>query len=243
MKRTGRVGMAVAWLLPFVVLVPAPAAERSPYQSVGLHEVRYLTLDNGLRVLLKRRGEAPSVSLRVSVGVGNDHLPCRLREAPHFLEHLLFTGTATYDESLDVLGHIHGKSGTLEHLLDRLGYDERGGHPGALALYPQNVADYRQGGDDPARDAALAAERVRWWENHADGIPAWSVTTGRASPTCPASTPTSTGRISSWASRCTAGWARAATSTAWISASPAAPSSATVAPRVPLPAVGAARTA
>ncbi len=102
--------------LPFRALVtalcllcgPSFAHEFSPR---GLYEIEHRVLDNGLRVVLKPRGDARQVSIRVNVGVGHLDFPCGRRETPHFLEHLLFTGTAQHDEpTLEAL--VRGWGGT-----------------------------------------------------------------------------------------------------------------------------------
>lgn len=81
------------------------------YTPPGLYEVEYYQLPNGLRVLLKERHQARSVSYRVVVNVGLADYPCGLKETPHFLEHLLFNGTSVYTETeLDDLVEEHGGS-------------------------------------------------------------------------------------------------------------------------------------
>ncbi len=81
------------------------------YTPPGLYEVEYYQLPNGLHVLLKERHQARSVSYRVVVNVGQADYPCGLKETPHFLEHLLFTGTSVYTEpELDDLVEEHGGS-------------------------------------------------------------------------------------------------------------------------------------
>jgi len=81
------------------------------YTPPGLYDVEYYQLPNGLRVLLKERHQARSVSYRVVVNVGQADYPCGQKEIPHFLEHLLFNGTSMYTESeLDDLVEEHGGS-------------------------------------------------------------------------------------------------------------------------------------
>lgn len=86
--------------------MPAMASEYTP---VGLYDIEYYQLSNGLRVLLKERHEARTVSFRVVVNTGTADFPCGRKETPHFLEHLLFTGTTQHTESqLDDLIEEHG---------------------------------------------------------------------------------------------------------------------------------------
>ena len=71
----------------------------SDYSPPGLYDVEHLTLDNGIDVILKPRHGAHTFSMRVWVGVGTQDFACERQETPHFLEHLLFTGTSKYSEA------------------------------------------------------------------------------------------------------------------------------------------------
>ncbi|HUS84951.1 MAG TPA: pitrilysin family protein [Anaerolineales bacterium] len=94
-----------------MALVPCSQLMAGEYTPPGLYDVKYYQLPNGLRVLLKERHQARSVSYRVVVNVGQADYPCGRKETPHFLEHLLFTGTSAYTESeLDDLVEEHGGS-------------------------------------------------------------------------------------------------------------------------------------
>ena len=55
---------------------------------------RVTTLDSGLRVITLEMPAMDSVSLGIWVGVGGRHEKRRLNGVSHFLEHLLFKGTA-----------------------------------------------------------------------------------------------------------------------------------------------------
>ena len=69
---------------------PAGAThETGPEPSIEI-----TTLANGLRVITERMPEATSVSVGFYVGVGSRDEPEALSGASHFLEHLLFKGTA-----------------------------------------------------------------------------------------------------------------------------------------------------
>jgi predicted Zn-dependent peptidase len=85
------------------------AALAGEYTPPGLYEVDYYRLPNQMHVLLKERHQARSVSYRVAVNLGMADYPCGRQETPHFLEHLLFTGTSMHTESeLDDLIEGHG---------------------------------------------------------------------------------------------------------------------------------------
>ena len=100
--------LVAALLIVAVLSSPALAGEYTP---PGLYDVEYYQLPNQMRVLLKERHQARSVSYRVIVNVGMADYPCGRKETPHFLEHLLFTGTSSHAESeLDDLIEGHGGS-------------------------------------------------------------------------------------------------------------------------------------
>lgn len=81
------------------LLLIAPGVSANVFSPRGLYTVQHHVLDNGLRVVLKPRGDARNVAIRVMVGVGQSDFPCGRQEVPHFLEHLLFTGTDAHDEA------------------------------------------------------------------------------------------------------------------------------------------------
>ena len=95
----------------FVIFLVSPGTKASEYSPPGLYEFEHLTLDNGLDVILKHRSGAHTLSLRLWVGVGTQDFDCEYQETPHFLEHLLFTGTSRYSEAeLEHLVADHGGS-------------------------------------------------------------------------------------------------------------------------------------
>lgn len=72
-------------------------------------EVRRTVLDNGLRIVTERMPEARSVTVGVWAGVGGRDEPSALAGASHFLEHLVFKGTARRSakeiaQSVDAVG-------------------------------------------------------------------------------------------------------------------------------------------
>lgn len=86
--------LAIA-LMALLIMDDASAGR---YSAPGLYEVKQTVLDNGLRVITKQRDVSRNVSILLNVNVGFDHFVCAKRETPHFLEHLLFTGTRSHDE-------------------------------------------------------------------------------------------------------------------------------------------------
>jgi len=79
------------------------------YSQPGFYTPEVLKLANGLTVILKQRGEAPNVSLRLVVGIGHDDFPKGTKQTAHMLEHLLYMGTSRYNETeIDRLVQDHG---------------------------------------------------------------------------------------------------------------------------------------
>jgi predicted Zn-dependent peptidase len=73
--------------------VPGPAlSEGGDPEDIGR-----TTLPNGIRVVTERMAHARSVALGIWVGIGGRDEPPALSGASHFLEHLLFKGTAERD--------------------------------------------------------------------------------------------------------------------------------------------------
>jgi predicted Zn-dependent peptidase len=104
-----RIAALAALLLVAAPLEIAQAAGR--FSPPGLYDPEVYRLANGLQVVLRPRSGARSVAIRVVVGVGTSNYPCRAQEVPHFLEHLLFSGTPSHsEEELDALIASHGGS-------------------------------------------------------------------------------------------------------------------------------------
>ena len=84
------------------------AVEKSPSDS---KEYEYLTLDNGLKVLLISDAEAEfsAASLDVFVGSGSD--PDDRPGLAHFLEHMLFLGTEKYPDPAEYQQYIKENAG------------------------------------------------------------------------------------------------------------------------------------
>lgn len=81
------------------------------FSPPGLYEPAVYRLENGLQVVLAPREGARSVAIRAVVGLGTENFPCPKQETPHFLEHLMFTGTSQYsEEELELLVASHGGS-------------------------------------------------------------------------------------------------------------------------------------
>jgi predicted Zn-dependent peptidase len=95
--------MKVKLIITYIVLtisflLYSPEIIGSQYTPEGLYDPEYFTLSNGLDVVLKQRDVTRNVAIRLAVNVGQIDFPCGRKEQPHFLEHLLFTGTSQYSE-------------------------------------------------------------------------------------------------------------------------------------------------
>src|SRR5215813_1081414 len=91
--------MFMSFFLLMALLGLTVRASASEYDPPGLYDVEYFKLENGFSVIIKQRNQAHSASVRFVVNVGNRNFPCRKREAPHFLEHLLFMCTSKHSEA------------------------------------------------------------------------------------------------------------------------------------------------
>lgn len=81
------------FLIAFPIIVSS-----QDYSPNNFYDVTYRQLDNGMGVILKSRGESKNVVVKLLVNVGFDDFPCGKQQTPHFLEHLLFTGTSKLSE-------------------------------------------------------------------------------------------------------------------------------------------------
>lgn len=103
---------------------PAFAADQtlSPRQSPNdSREYRYLTLENGLQVLLISDPEADKGAAALDVHVGSGDEPDDRPGIAHFLEHMLFLGTEKYPEAgeyqkfISDHGGSHNASTSFQH--------------------------------------------------------------------------------------------------------------------------------
>lgn len=85
--------------LAALALVTATSARGNGFLPPGALEYEEIRLENGLRIVLQEADSAPYVSARLVIKTGTDHFPCRDRELPHLVEHLLFSANATLVES------------------------------------------------------------------------------------------------------------------------------------------------
>ena len=97
-------------LLALIIVAPCPSIA-GEYTPPGLYNVERFQLPNGITVLLKPRKAAHNVAIRLVVNIGSRYFDCDKRQTPHFLEHLVFTGTSQHTEAeLDRIIEEHGGS-------------------------------------------------------------------------------------------------------------------------------------
>jgi predicted Zn-dependent peptidase len=97
------------WLVCTCLIFFNAAVTAGEYSPPGFYDVEHYVLDNGLRVILRPREGAHTVAFRIVAGIGQHDYECGWQEVPHFLEHLLFTGTSRHSEAeLESLIEQHG---------------------------------------------------------------------------------------------------------------------------------------
>ncbi len=100
---------ALCALLALACAPPAAAVAvvKSPSDT---REFKYLQLTNGMKVLLVSDPEADKSAAALSVGVGSASDPPERQGLAHFLEHMLFLGTAKYPKAgeYDEFMNAHG---------------------------------------------------------------------------------------------------------------------------------------
>src|SRR5690349_6420739 len=84
---------------------PAKRRSREPW--------RISQLDNGLRVVTTPVPTAQSASVAVFVGVGSRAEQRRVNGVSHFMEHMLFKGTARRPDAATIAAEIEGAGGAL----------------------------------------------------------------------------------------------------------------------------------
>jgi insulysin len=107
-----RLPVRITALFMLLLLATGLAAQdfrKSPNDS---NQYRYLTLDNGLKVLLVHApgSDKAAASMNVAVGSGND--PADREGLAHFLEHMLFLGTEKYPEPGEYQQFIRSHGGS-----------------------------------------------------------------------------------------------------------------------------------
>src|SRR5690348_4950280 len=77
------------------------------------------TLPNGLRLLTARMPHVRSVTIDCYFGVGSRYEPKELAGVSHFLEHMIFKGSAAYPTAQSISEAIEGVGGALDAATDK----------------------------------------------------------------------------------------------------------------------------
>ena len=75
--------------------------------------------DNGLRIITNKMPYTESVSIMFYIGTGSRHESSQESGISHFLEHILFKGSAKYPTARDISEAIEGVGGVLNAATDR----------------------------------------------------------------------------------------------------------------------------
>ena len=75
--------------------------------------------DNGLRIITNKMPYTESVSIMFYIGTGSRHESSQESGISHFLEHILFKGSAKYPTARDISEAIEGVGGVLNASTDR----------------------------------------------------------------------------------------------------------------------------
>ncbi len=113
---------AIAWFLAGVFTVSADELPAQPIKSATDDKLyRYLLLDNRLKVLLVSDDDADKAGASLDIAVGSGSDPEDWPGLVHFLEHMLFLGTARYPEAgayprfISASGGSHNAYTALDH--------------------------------------------------------------------------------------------------------------------------------
>ncbi|MDV2077788.1 insulinase family protein [Marinobacter xestospongiae] len=74
-------------------------------------EYKYVSLENGLKILLVSDPNAEMAGVAASVAVGSDNNPEGLEGLAHLLEHMLFAGSEKYPDNQDFMHFVNSRGG------------------------------------------------------------------------------------------------------------------------------------
>lgn len=84
---------------------------RASQATRNLFSIDTQAMANGLQVIKHARTTSDTLTLHLTVNLGQVDFPCELQQTPHLVEHLLFEGTERFDaETLRKRIHDHGGS-------------------------------------------------------------------------------------------------------------------------------------
>ncbi|MCI0441438.1 MAG: insulinase family protein, partial [Chloroflexi bacterium] len=89
------------------------AKREQPHPGESAAFFRKTTLPNGLRVVTSEMPHTRSVSISIFIGVGSRYEPSEQAGISHFIEHMVFKGTARRPNPRDISGTIESTGGVL----------------------------------------------------------------------------------------------------------------------------------
>jgi predicted Zn-dependent peptidase len=100
-------------ILPFIPTIEVPSIPGTPVTSSIERDIRTTTLSNGIKVITEAMPHVRSVSVGVWVGSGSRRETPQQNGVSHFIEHMLFKGTATRSAE-DIARSVDSIGGNLD---------------------------------------------------------------------------------------------------------------------------------
>lgn len=130
-------------------------------------DVQETKLENGMRVITSRIPHVQSASVGLWAGAGSRHEPRQMAGISHFLEHMLFKGTAKRS-ALEISRSIEGRGGYLNAFTQeestcyyaRVSYDRL---PSAFDVLSDMLLNARCSPADTAREKQVILEEMRMY--------------------------------------------------------------------------------
>jgi predicted Zn-dependent peptidase len=99
--------------LPFLPTIEVPPDAATPIPTTLVRDIRTTTLSNGIKVITETMPHVRSVSVGVWVGSGSRRETPEQNGVSHFIEHMLFKGTATRSAE-DIARSVDSIGGNLD---------------------------------------------------------------------------------------------------------------------------------
>lgn len=131
-------------------------------------------LANGMRVITSQIDHVESVAIGLWVGAGSRHEPRKLGGVSHFLEHMLFKGTARRS-ALEISRTVEGRGGHMNAFTQeestcyfaRVGYDQFGT---AFDVLSDMLVHARCSEADTAREKQVILEEMRMYADQPQSV-------------------------------------------------------------------------
>lgn len=86
----------------------APKVARTRFIKQSMNDMKYVKLENGLRVILAPQKESLATTVAVLVSAGSKYETKETSGLSHFLEHMCFKGTVRRPKPIDISGELDG---------------------------------------------------------------------------------------------------------------------------------------